>query len=92
MTWLLPDRVRQPRCDLGEHDQQDRGQDEQHKEGKCSFGDIPDVLACHGLQDKQVNAYRWRDLRHLNDDHQEDAEPDRVDARLLGNGHDDCGR
>ena len=51
------------------------------KNGSAAQRDRIGVLAAHGLQHEQVEADRRRHLGHLDDQHQEDAEPDEVEAR-----------
>ena len=66
-------------------------QDSHHHEeehGQGGFGDPKQIFASHALQYEQVKADRRRDLRHLNDQDNEDAKPQGVNARFLNGGHD----
>ena len=72
--------LRQHHHDLREHrNDRDRG-DQQKKERQGRERDGVGILARHGLQHEQVEADRRRDLGHLDDQHEEDAEPDQVEA------------
>ena len=54
--------------------------------------DPGDLAARHALQHEEIEADRRRDLRHLDDQHDEDAEPQQIDAGLLHGGQDDAHR
>ena len=77
---------------LGERVEQDDHQHHQQEERERGAGDRADLALGHPLQDEQVEADRRRDLRHLDDDDDEDAEPERVDAGLLHRRHDHAHR
>ena len=56
---------------------------QQKEERQRRLGDDVGILAAHGLQHEQVEADRRRDLRHLHHQHDEDAEPDQIEAGRL---------
>src|SRR5690606_12704898 len=51
--------------DAGEDAHQYDGDDHQGEEWHCCPGDGHDVLSCQPLDHEQVEAHRWRNLRHL---------------------------
>src|SRR5882724_9712130 len=51
--------------------------------------DVTQLAGPDALNDEQIDADRGRDLPHLDEEHQNDAEPDRVDAILQQHGHHD---
>ena len=59
------------------------------KNGSAASATVFESLPAHGLQHEEVEADRRRDLGHLDDEHEEDAEPDEVEAGLLDHRDDD---
>ena len=52
------------------------------KNGSDARATVFGILAAHRLQHEQVEADRRRDLGHLDHQHDENAEPDEIEARL----------
>ena len=83
--------ARQVGDDLGEHPDQHHRQHHQEEERQGRPRDIEHVLAGQPLQHEQVEAHRRGHLRHLDHQHDIDAEPQEIDAGGLDRGQDHRG-
>ena len=78
----------QPGHDAGHKVNQNHRTHHEEEHGHRHAGDIGQLLARHALQHKQVEAHRWRNLRHLDYKDDEDTKPDWVNARFLNRWHE----
>ena len=72
--------TRQIRHELRKKINQQRRDDHQTKHRSRLPRDPSDLLVGHSLQHEQIKAHGRRDLRHLDHQHDKDAEPDEIDA------------
>mmetsp|Transcript_13167 Transcript_13167/g.17341 ORF Transcript_13167/g.17341 Transcript_13167/m.17341 type:complete len:222 (+) Transcript_13167:1115-1780(+) len=75
--------------DRREKNDEDKGCNHQEKEWQRRAGNSQDIATGQRLQHKEIEANWWGNLRHLNHDHQENTEPERINPRLKNHGHDD---
>ena len=68
---------------LGKHHDDCQCQQHERKERQSGLCDDKNVATRQGLKHEQVKTNRWRNLGHLNDNDDENAEPKRVDTGLL---------
>ena len=84
--------LRQPADNVGNKIDQQHGNHHQHEHRESVPCNERNILSGHSLQHEEVKAHRRRNLRHLNDQHDKNTEPDKINLHRFNGRQQDAHR